>query len=129
MASILSPKPRIEPATASPSSDDAFFAEIGKRAFALPLAILFVVPALLWQSYVLMVVWNWFIPEAFGLKGLTIGSAIAIKLVAAALRRPPSSQGETKASKTFIDPLLGPAMILGVAWLVRWAILAGHLPF
>lgn len=93
---------------------------------AVPLAALIVVPGIAWQSYVLLRVWNWFMPAIFDFRLLTFGAAIAIRMVLVAARSY-SSVSESKLSKNLVAVYVQPAFLLGVAWIIRWLVNTGQL--
>lgn len=77
------------------------------------------------NGYVISIIWGWFIVPIFGLPPLAIAEAVAVVLVARVIANPVSkSSGKTPDWEEWLSDfiaysVLGPFMILGLAWIVR----------
>jgi hypothetical protein len=79
----------------------------------------------LWGGWVLSVVWNWFMPQIFGLPTLTLIQAIAASLIIgwlAKARVPPDTK-EKDALKALVEAytraFMEPAWVLAFAWIIQ----------
>lgn len=53
--------------------------------------------SILWTAWVLMVVWNWWMPPAFGWPALTFAQAVAVGMVKMAVKWPSKGPDEEDA--------------------------------
>ena len=98
---------------------EKFWAGIGCGSLPIVLVI-----STLWGGLVLSVVWNWFMPEIFGLPQLSIMQAIAVGLVVEYLTQtytPQEKSGDVVAS--WISALLivffRPLFVLAIGFVVK----------
>lgn len=76
------------------------------------------------NGFVISVVWGWFIVPIFGLPSLTIAEAVSVVIVARAVVNPVSkSDSKNKGWEDWLSDFItysvvGPFMILGLAWIV-----------
>lgn len=79
---------------------------------------------LIWNGYVLMLLWKWFIAGTFiGIFPLTLTEAIGLDLVVTLLMpspQPPENEDPMKAlSRSTANSILKPAVLLGIAAIVK----------
>ena len=92
----------------------------------MPYLVLFLTLPLLtyWRSYVIVVLWSWFVYPAFGVQSppvaLVGGVMLALHL---ALPWLPSSDKETtweRVGNLIFHAVINPAFFLGFGWLWKW---------
>jgi len=85
------------------------------------LVVLIVFPALvIYDGFILKTIWNWFIPEIFGITPLTIPQAIGLSLVIAYFKPSKSSDkddDENPIVTHLIYPIAQGLFILFLAWI------------
>lgn len=91
-------------------------------AIAAVLAVLIAAPLItlvvIWDGYVLSVLWGWFLVPAFGLPALSIPMAIGLSAVATLLTTHGAKPDEDKW-RVFLRPILGPAFLLLIGWIAK----------
>lgn len=84
------------------------------------LGLLIILPAIwIWNGYVLMILWRWFIIPISKLPSIGILEAMGIDLVVALLTFTPSMKRETNHWKTLAYAVGGPGFALIVGWIIQ----------
>jgi hypothetical protein len=114
-------------ATSAPQPDDEFFAKAGIFAVATPFSLAYATATFAWGGFVIMKIWNWFMPALFGLPTLTIAGAIAVSWVALAIhsRRPPAKAPSLGSDFNYM--FVTPAIRLAFAWVLHWLVAKGYV--
>jgi hypothetical protein len=95
--------------------------------FAGAIALVFVLCALgvIWNGYVLSVLWGWFVVPTFGMQPLALAPAIGLALVASSLTHQYKKDAKSEKSEigetiyAFSLMMVQPAMLLLVGWIVK----------
>lgn len=87
--------------------------------------LIMLVPLWLYGGWVSSVVWNWFMPEHFGLRPLSVPLAMALGLVVSRFRPMPEPEKETdiikSLAKMLVHGIVWPSFTLAFAWVLhRW---------
>jgi hypothetical protein len=92
-----------------------------------PLGVALFAALTAWNACVVMLIWNWFAPEIFGLPRLTVWSALAVSWVAYAIQ--PDSPADRRDADGLVDGFAWPAFRLALAWLLHLAFVSGRVEF
>jgi hypothetical protein len=86
------------------------------------LAVLLAAAITLWEAFVLMVLWGWFIVP-LGVKAVGMAHAIGLTLIASLLthQAPSDLDDRDRISKSMRWSIAGPAIALVVGWVARMA--------
>lgn len=82
---------------------------------------LIAIPALIWNGYVLKVLWSWFVVPAFSVRPLSLVTATGLVLIVHFLAyQPETAKTESKPAWMLLAMgFLGPAITLFVAWIIH----------
>jgi hypothetical protein len=98
-------------------------AKILVGVIAAPFVAALVALMVIWQGYVLAILWGWFMVPAFGLTPLSVPMAIGVSMVASSFTGKKRSYNEMTDPKknwqNMVFPFLSPAFALGVGWVVK----------
>jgi hypothetical protein len=91
-------------------------------AFVLLLALIIISPII--NGFVGMTLWNWFLPEHFGVRPLTLPLAIAVALIVAQFSgtnriSKKSDKDEKWYAQLFAHWVFVPVFVLGMGWIVK----------
>lgn len=82
------------------------------------------IPAIWWKSYVLVILWKWFVIPAFGVQPLALGYAAGLMLVinymTKSYKPPTQSQSPLESTLTSIGVMVFlPLFALGFGWVIK----------
>lgn len=88
---------------------------------ALPFIIaVILIPTIMWNAFVLVKLWGWFVVPTFGLSGLGMAAAYGLALIVHMLKGQCGCKDDRETWIKIAMPFLGPALSLSMGWIVTW---------
>lgn len=77
--------------------------------------------AVIWEGFVLSVLWSWFIVPVFNAPALRVPYAIGLAIVVSVLTSKSRKSGDVPdAAEAILNSLIGCAFFLLIGWVVKW---------
>lgn len=92
--------------------------EINLTVAAVVIVGLIGLPLVLWNAYVMTLIWHWYAPEAWG--ALPLKSALCVVLIYGLLRNKGPSKDSPGFGTIISTAIVGPLFLLGFGWLLLW---------
>lgn len=82
-------------------------------------ALVLIIPLIIWDGFVISVIWNWFMPKIFGLVHLSIAQAIGLSIMISILVSRGRNNNEDETLLTLLAPFIYGVIALLTGFIVQ----------